>query len=98
MKKKYIFAALVLMMGLASCDNLLDLTPQSQISQTDYFKTESDLQLFSNTFTTICWTNPLLMTKAICMYSKRSPTRLSVETTAPCPHQAAAGRGLICAK
>ena len=43
MKKKYIFAALVLMMGLASCDNLLDLTPQSQISQTDYFKTESDL-------------------------------------------------------
>lgn len=50
MKKKYIFAALVLMMGLASCDNLLDLTPQSQISQTDYFKTESDLQLFSNTF------------------------------------------------
>lgn len=50
MKKKYIFAALVLTMGLASCDNLLDLTPQSQISQTDYFKTESDLQLFSNTF------------------------------------------------
>ena len=50
MKKKYIFAALVLMMGLASCDNLLDLTPKSQISQTDYFKTESDLQLFSNTF------------------------------------------------
>ena len=50
MKKKYIFAALVLAVGLTSCDNLLDLTPQSQISQTDYFKTESDLQLFSNTF------------------------------------------------
>ena len=50
MKKKYIFAALVLAVGLTSCDNLLDLTPKSQISQTDYFKTESDLQLFSNTF------------------------------------------------
>ena len=48
--KKYIFTALVLTMGLTSCDGLLDLTPQSQISQTDYFKTESDLQLFSNTF------------------------------------------------
>ena len=48
--KKYIFTALVLTMGLTSCDGLLDLTPKSQISQTDYFKTESDLQLFSNTF------------------------------------------------
>lgn len=37
-------------MGLASCDNLLDLSPKSEISQDDYFKTESDLQLFSNSF------------------------------------------------
>lgn len=65
MKKKYIFAALVLMMGLASCDNLLDLTPQSQISQTDYFKTESDLQLFSNTFYNNLLDKSPLMTKAI---------------------------------
>lgn len=50
MKKKYIFAALVLTLGLNSCDNLLDLSPQSQISQKDFFKTESDLQLFSNSF------------------------------------------------
>lgn len=48
--KKYIFTALVLTMGLTSCDGLLDLTPKSQISQSDYFKTESDLQLFSNSF------------------------------------------------
>ena len=37
-------------MGLTSCDGLLDLSPKSQISQSDYFKTESDLQLFSNSF------------------------------------------------
>lgn len=37
-------------MGLTSCDGLLDLTPKSEISQNDYFKTESDLQLFSNSF------------------------------------------------
>lgn len=48
--KKYIFTALVLTMGLTSCDGLLDLSPKSQISQSDYFKTESDLQLFSNSF------------------------------------------------
>lgn len=40
--KKYIFTALVLTMGLTSCDGLLDLTPKSEISQNDYFKTESD--------------------------------------------------------
>lgn len=48
--KRIIIAALALSMGLASCDNLLDLSPKSEISQDDYFKTESDLQLFSNSF------------------------------------------------
>ena len=37
-------------MGLSSCDSMLDLSPKSEISQDDYFKTESDLQLFSNSF------------------------------------------------
>lgn len=50
MKKKSIIAAIILAFGLSSCDNLLDLSPQSQITQMDYFKTESDLQLFSNSF------------------------------------------------
>lgn len=36
-------------MGLTGCD-LLDTKPLSKISQTDYFKTETDLQLFSNPF------------------------------------------------
>jgi hypothetical protein len=48
--KRIIIAAFALLIGLSGCDNLLDLQPLSQISQTDYFKTETDLQLFSNTF------------------------------------------------
>lgn len=45
----------MLLCSLSSCDDLLDLRPLSQISQTDYFKTETDLQLFSNSF----YNNPL---------------------------------------
>lgn len=41
---------MALSLALASCDNLLDLSPKSEISQDDYFRTENDLQLFSNTF------------------------------------------------
>lgn len=48
--KRLIIAAMALSMGLSGCDDLLDLQPLSQISQTDYFKTETDLQLFSNSF------------------------------------------------
>lgn len=48
--KRYIIAGMVLCLGFSSCDDLLDLKPLSQISQTDYFKTATDLQLFSNSF------------------------------------------------
>lgn len=48
--KRFIIAALSLSVGLSSCDSMLDLSPKSEISQDDYFKTESDLQLFSNSF------------------------------------------------
>lgn len=48
--KRYILAAMTLCMGFSSCDSLLDLQPLSQISQTDYFKSETDLQLFTNSF------------------------------------------------
>lgn len=48
--KKHIVTALVMAIGLNSCDGLLDLSPLSQISQSDYFKSENDLQLFSNSF------------------------------------------------
>lgn len=37
-------------MCLTSCDDNLDLTPKDQVSEKDYFKTETDLQLFSNPF------------------------------------------------
>ena len=51
MKKRHcIIAALALSVGLTGCDDLLDKSPLSQISEEDYFKTETDLQLFSNSF------------------------------------------------
>lgn len=48
--KRNIIAIIALSLGLTSCDNLLNLSPMSDITQTDYFKTETDLQLFSNSF------------------------------------------------
>lgn len=48
--KRYIFIAIALITGLTACDDLLDTKPLSQISPATYFKTETDLQLFSNTF------------------------------------------------
>ena len=48
--KRIIIAALAISSGLVSCNDLLDLEPKSQISQVDYFKTETDLQLFTNSF------------------------------------------------
>lgn len=36
--------------AFASCDDLLTLVPESQITPESYFKTEEDLRLFSNTF------------------------------------------------
>lgn len=51
MKKRiFLLAAFALSMGLAGCDDLLDKSPLSQISEEDYFRTETDLQLFSNSF------------------------------------------------
>lgn len=45
--KRFIILAVALTAGLSSCD-ILDTKPLSQITQTDYFKTETDLQLFTN--------------------------------------------------
>lgn len=50
MKKKTIFIALALLAGLSSCDDWLDKEPLDKIVDTNYFKTETDLQLFSNNF------------------------------------------------
>lgn len=48
--KRYIIIAIALITGLTACEDLLDTKPLSQISPATYFKTETDLQLFSNTF------------------------------------------------
>lgn len=47
--KRYIIITIALIIGLTACD-VLDTKPLSQVSPATYFKTETDLQLFSNTF------------------------------------------------
>lgn len=47
MKKHIIILTIILVPFLSSCD-MLDLTPKDQISQFDYFKNATDLELFSN--------------------------------------------------
>ena len=97
MKNIYL-TALVLTMGLTSCDGLLDLTPKSEISQDDYFKTESDLQLSVTRFTTTCWTRALSTTRVTCTCSRIFPTRCWAETTVPCLLRAGDGHGPTCAR
>lgn len=40
--------AFAIFMSLASCNDALDLTPNDRIADTDYFKSASDLELFTN--------------------------------------------------
>lgn len=47
--KKYLMIIAAAALAFASCD-MLDKEPQSEMSPESYFKTEQDLQLFSNTF------------------------------------------------
>ena len=48
--KKLIIPTIIMVTGLAASCNILNLEPQSQVSVDDYFKTESDLEMFSNPF------------------------------------------------
>lgn len=48
--KKYIIPALVATLGIICGCDALDRVPQSTLSPENYFKTETDLQLFSNSF------------------------------------------------
>lgn len=36
--------------GLTSCEDALDVSPKDRLSETDYFKTATDLEMFSNPF------------------------------------------------
>ena len=46
--KRYILPALLIC--LSSCNGFLDRTPKSTLAPENYFRDETDLQLFSNTF------------------------------------------------
>lgn len=47
--KRFIIPIIILTTGLTAC-NILDLEPKDKVSLDDYFKTESDLEMFSNPF------------------------------------------------
>ena len=46
--KKYTILLIAALAGLASCEAWLDKTPKSEMTQESYFRTASDLQLFTN--------------------------------------------------
>ena len=48
--KRLIILALALTTGLSACNDLLDKEPLDKISQYDYFKDATSLELFSNPF------------------------------------------------
>ncbi|WP_290539611.1 RagB/SusD family nutrient uptake outer membrane protein [Alistipes sp.] len=48
--KRLIILAATLVTGFSACDSLLDKEPLDRVTQFDYFKTRSDLELFSNPF------------------------------------------------
>lgn len=48
--KKILYISLVMLAGLSSCNDALDVTPKNKVGIDDYFKTASDLQLFTNYF------------------------------------------------
>ncbi len=50
---KHILAALFVPVVLASCDDLLNKTPQATLSPDSFFTNESEMQAFSNNFYTI---------------------------------------------
>ena len=50
MKRYILLAVATLILTLSACNDLLDLEPLDKITQSDYFKTESDLQLFTNPY------------------------------------------------
>ena len=48
--KKYILIACIGLLGLASCDDTLDVTPKDKVGIDEYFRNATDMELFSNTF------------------------------------------------
>lgn len=48
--KRYILPAIAIIACLTSCSKFLDRTPKDTLAPENYFRNETDLQLFSNTF------------------------------------------------
>lgn len=48
--KKYIIFAAAAVLGFSSCDDYLNILPKDTLVPENYFRNETDLQLFSNTF------------------------------------------------
>ena len=47
---KYVISALLLSAACVSCDDILDQTPKDKLTPDEYFKTATDLELFTNNF------------------------------------------------
>lgn len=48
--KRYILPIMAIALGVTSCDNFLEKTPKDKLVPETYFRTETDLKLFSNSF------------------------------------------------
>lgn len=94
--KRFILSALALTAALSSCD-VLDKTPLDRVSQFDYFKTATDLELFTNPYYNNLPDKEFFKEQSD-PSSCRTPCRpsSSAARTAPCPNRAAGGRGRTC--
>ncbi len=70
--KRIIIPALALLLGLTSC-NWLERNPKATLAPENYFRDETDLQLFSNSFPRSCAAAPT------------APCRTRVAAGAPAP-------------
>ena len=50
--KKIHFILLTTVFALTSCDDILNVTPRSQMAPEDFFQTEAEMQAWTNTFYT----------------------------------------------
>ena len=53
--KKYIISLMAAALCLASCDDWMNLSPADKLTPDSYFRTETDLKMFSNSFYSSCF-------------------------------------------
>lgn len=92
--KKYIIPFAVLMaVGFASCDDSLDLEPKDRVSEADYFKTEKDLELFTNPYYNNIITKDAFNMSSDLMLIQNLPNELLGETFRSVPPKTNAASG-----